>query len=421
MGSVAAGLGAIGNTLGQARELAQQDAEIKRRAQIENAYAKIRDQIMKAPQVAYTYKTPDGKVVNLMRDPVTGRITPEIASGPAEGNKYQQEVAELKSAFPGITESQIESKIGIGPKPSTASDKILIPPGGGLPYGKLKGGKVIVPGMPEWEASDQAELDAATKSAKEAQAGKGTQKVDPIIDAQLGPRPDPSQFPLGKLDPKFKALDKQWGINAENIKNRMAQQRGIGYNLTRPGAYVTPDGQLVTATAGTAIAGGYVPAAPAFNAMTKGQQFVEMKNASGNLRSAIEALKPEDAFTPEQVVQLRLAAGAQDEGVFQSILGNMAAAATNDRQQNYLIWLQQMGERILSLRNVAGMGQGAQDLRAAITATLPNISSGSKQFALKRLDAVDNQINLLQKGIPTMPQKKGAETNAPIRTIDLTK
>jgi hypothetical protein len=95
-----------------------------------------------------------------------------------------------------------------------------------------------------------------------------------------------------------------------------------------------------------------------------------------------------------------MASNVDDHNVFTSIVNNLAASATNERQRDYLMWLQQMGERVLSLRNVGGMGQGAQDLREAIQATLPGITSGSKEFALKKLTGVDNQIRILGRGVP---------------------
>jgi hypothetical protein len=243
-------------------------------------------------------------------------------------------------------------------------------------------------------------------------------KVDPIITAQIGKPPDPTVYPKGEDDPIYKAKAKLWGVEAETIKTRMAsaaaEARGKAYGTYRPGAYITPEGELVSSFAGPAIEKGYVPAPQGFQAMSKQAQFQEMSNASGNLRHAIEALQPGDAFSPDQVAKLNLAARAPDEGVFTAIVSNLASSTTNERQQDYLIWLQQMGERILSLRNVAGMGQGAQDLRAAIQATLPNISSGTKEFALKRLDAVDNQITLLQRGIPKV---SGINTATPSNVI----
>jgi hypothetical protein len=360
----------------------------------------------KAPQVVHTYQGTDGKIHNLVRSPLDGKITDQVAEGPGEMSPEQKKLRDAEQAL-GRPLSPEEKKILVGVESKTVRPaySTLKPDAKGKMWG-------LNSQTGQWEQIPEIP-GSEFKAPEKKQAG-----LDPIITAQIGKPPDASVYPKGEEDPIYRAKAKQWGVEAENIKNRMAQQRGVGYNMSRPAGYVTPDGELVTATAATALANGYVPASPAFNAMSKQAQFSEMKSASTKLRDSIQALQPGDAFTPEQVAKLKLASEAQDEGVFRSIVSNMASGTTNERQQDYLIWLQQMGERILSLRNVAGMGQGAQDLRAAITATLPNISSGTKAFALKRLDAVDNQINLLQKGIPKVSKiTDGSSTPPPGATI----
>src|ERR1700723_1762409 len=356
-----------------------------------------------APQVVHSYRGQDGKVRNIVRDPLSGKLTEQVAEGAGtELSPEQQKMADAEKALGRpLSPQEKEILLGVAAKPTANKAK----------YVDLKqdtNGK--------WFG-----LNTETQKMEEVPAAEGfkpkvttaASKVNPIITAQIGKPPDPSAYPKGEDDPIYKAKAKQWGVQAEAVTNRMAQQRGVGYNMSRPSGYVTPDGELVTATAGEAMAKGYVPSAPAFNAMSKQAQFQEMNNASGKLRGAINALEPGDAFSADQVAKLKLASESQDAGVFSSVVGNMASSTLNEHQQDYLIWLQQMGERILSLRNVAGMGQGAQDLRAAIRATLPNISSGSKQFALKRLDAVDNQINLLQKGIPKVSGITGNQNQPP--------
>jgi hypothetical protein len=266
-----------------------------------------------------------------------------------------------------------------------------------------------------------AYLKIADEAHKKIQGTK-TGTVDPIIIAQIGKPPDPASFPKGDQDPAYQAKAKQWGVRAETVKERMAnssaEARGKAYGEYRPGAFITPEGETVSDFYGDAISKGYTPFAPGFQAMSRNVQIGEMQSASGKLRSAINALEPEDAFTPEAVLQLKRASATDDPKVFSAMIDNALAASLNDRQQDYLVWLQQMGERVLSLRNVAGMGAGAQDLRAAIQSTLPGLTSGTKQLALKRLDAVDNQVNILGRGIPkTNINTQSAVTPPPGATI----
>lgn len=367
-----------------------------------------------APQVVHTYRGSDGKMHNLVRNPLDGKITDQAVEGATQMSPDQQKLTDAQQALGrDLTPDEKAILVGVASKPSGAQESIKMV--NGVPVGIERGGKIITPGGPGWTPQDDTTFKQSVEAYHKATAQKSGSKVNPIISAQIGKPPDASVYPGGEDDPVYKAKMKRWGIEAETITNRMAQQRGISYNMSRPGAYVTPEGELVTATASQAMQSGYIPATPAFNAMSKNAQFNEMQGASGKLRDAVGALEPGDAFNAQQVAQLNLAMKAPDEHVFGSVLSNLAASGLNDRQQDYVLWLQQMGERILSLRNVAGMGQGAQDLRAAIQATLPGINSGSKEFALKKLDAVDNQIKLLRGGIPKVSGMNtgGSTANTP--------
>lgn len=274
----------------------------------------------------------------------------------------------------------------------------------------------------------------AKQKTLQAERDKLRPKIDPIISAQLGPRPDSTQFPQGENDPAYQAALKIWGVNAETIKSRMAEAmaeaRGKGYGMWRPGGFYDQEGNLHSGYWGQAIAQGWMPAAQAFQVLPREVQMREMMDASANLRSAITNLQPGDAFTATSVAQMQAAVGTIDTalgkfgtyvpGAFSRIMNNAASASLNPRQTDYLIALGQMGERILSVRNVAGMGIGAQDLREAIQSTLPGITSGSKENALARLTAVDQLLSRLSTGIPrtninippmtTTPQGPGAGT-----------
>jgi hypothetical protein len=72
--------------------------------------------------------------------------------------------------------------------------------------------------------------------------------------------------------------------------------------------------------------------------------------------------------------------------------------------------VRQLNERAMSLRNVAGMGTGAQDLRTAIRAMIPGIRSGDKKMMNKQLDAFDNQVSILKEGIAHPGKTKPASS-----------
>lgn len=262
-------------------------------------------------------------------------------------------------------------------------------------------------GHPEFQGQNVPKgiLDYLTRTttAQIGAASKSTMgKISPIIQAQVGAPPNPKDFPQGENDPQFQLKSKLWGANAEAIQKRLDWNKGAAYRQNTVGPYITPEGTVKAATGAQALAEGLTPFTAGFSTMSRQAQFSEMTSASSKLRTSITQLRPEDAFNATQTALLHLAMRAPDEGTLSTIVTNLGASGLNERQQEYVTWLTQMNERLLSLRNIAGMGQGAQDLRNAIQATLPNIASGQKSFALKKLDAVDQQIAMLYRGVPRM-------------------
>jgi hypothetical protein len=250
-----------------------------------------------------------------------------------------------------------------------------------LQSGDEEGAKKALDSMNQWN-----------KIAKPAGSPYG--KVDPIISAYLGPMPDPTTDPAGA---------RSWAADAEKIKTRMAvAPRVAGYAALNMGrivqGYDPATDNYTFATAGQAIHDGLLPAGLAFKNMPKVAQFGEMQTASGNLRQSIINLDRD--FTPEQRMKLQMATASPSEGILANqIHAFLGSEQLTPSQQDYVIWLKQMNERLLSLRNVAGMGQGAEDMRRAIQATLPNVTSANKAYALKQLDATDQQIESLYQGV----------------------
>ena len=249
-------------------------------------------------------------------------------------------------------------------------------------------------------------LQAYSNANKAIQAVTG--RIDPVILGYLGPAPDPTKDPVAA---------KQWAIQAEAIKTRMAvAPRVAGYMALNAGRYSdfydpeTDTYARLTNAQGSAQ--GMMPANLAFKNMPKVAQFNEMQTASQSLRGAIQNLDVD--FTAAQRAKLQMALNAPSTSIMNNELQSFfGTQQLTDAQQNYVIWLKQMNERLLSLRNVAGMGQGAQDLREAIQATLPNVKSADKSYAMKQMDAVDQQIRSLYQGVggkKQLPAAQGSNT-----------
>lgn len=262
------------------------------------------------------------------------------------------------------------------------------------------------------DTNAQARTDTATINADAKAKPSPYGKVNPIVAAQVGPPPDPATDPAGA---------KLWGVQAEAIQDRMASAsgaaRGIAYNKSRIDTYVDPQTQeLTTTTAGDAVNRGLIKTAPGFQAMSKDAQFQEIQQASGKFRSAINGLDKD--FSPTQIAQLTLASKAPSEGVLANVTNSLLGdKSLTPAQQDYIIWQNQMMERVLSIRNIAGMGQGSESMRAAIQGTIPSAKAGGKDYALKKLDAVDNQIGTLYHGIPKMPGA-GVSPSQPIFAVN---
>jgi hypothetical protein len=58
---------------------------------------------------------------------------------------------------------------------------------------------------------------------------------------------------------------------------------------------------------------------------------------------------------------------------------------------------------------VAGFGQGSEQLRGAIKSTLASFTS-SPEYALKQIEAYDQQRERIHRGIPNVSVRKGAGT-----------
>jgi hypothetical protein len=259
------------------------------------------------------------------------------------------------------------------------------------------------------------------------QQAEKLQGVPSEIVSQVGHPPVPAQFAKGKSDPDFLAADKAWGNQVEQIKAREAgagaNARGQAYGEFKPVQVIDPaTGELRWQYARDAISSGAAPAAGGTKAMSQQQQFKEMSFASSKARDAINNLDKD--FTAPQIAKLTLAFSHSDPTVVSNEINTiLGTQQLTPKQEDFVVWLQQLNERALSLRNVAGMGQGAQDLRSAIQATLPSVRSGGKSMALKQLDAFDNQVSLLQQGIPKVrgagsgsTSGNGASLVGPIQT-----
>lgn len=78
--------------------------------------------------------------------------------------------------------------------------------------------------------------------------------------------------------------------------------------------------------------------------------------------------------------------------------GEFGKNLTQDQQQ-YLVDVQALTENAMAMRAVLGAGQGSEDLRNAIKATIPSPTTFSKDYANKQLVKFDQILNRLESGV----------------------
>jgi hypothetical protein len=282
---------------------------------------------------------------------------------------------------------------GPAPKPLVAN---------GMVYGIARNGQILTPSSPDWTKEDQNVLDGARDAAKEKQQ----LRINPIIADQLGEPPNPKDYPKGRSDPKYAAALKEYGSEGEKIQERMSAASGYSrakaFNDFKVVEVTDTDANGDPVTHYTygkdAISRGLSSAAQGGKNLSRIKQIEDIEFASGKFKETIKNVdKP---FNVEQIAILTKALQAPDETIANAELQALANQNLTDSQFQLTLWIKQINERALSMRNIAGMGQGAQDTRNAIRGTLPYIGIGDKKRMLEAIAPFDNQIKILKSGIP---------------------
>lgn len=295
-----------------------------------------------------------------------------------------------------------------GQTKTSAAPKVAM--NGGVPYAVIRGGKALTPDSPDWTKEDQTLYDGAIKGSEQKQQ----LRMDPIVADQIGAPPNPENYQLGASDPAYGRALKKYGQDAEAIKTRMMTAGRIAgakanndYKIVEVTDY-DANGDPVThfTTGAAALAGGLSSATQGAKNLSRSKQIEDIKVSSEKLRDAVSNIdKP---FSPKQIAVMQEALKAGDESVASAEFQALANEQLTDKQFQAALWIKHLNERAMSLRNIAGMGQGAQDTRDAIRSLLPNMGTGSPERMKTMLDAFDNQVNILGSGVP----KAGGQVKA---------
>lgn len=197
-------------------------------------------------------------------------------------------------------------------------------------------------------------------------------------------------------------ISKAW----EDRQVRIMGARGAAFVGARPYATVdTETGQPIWVS-GTDLthdrSGRYAPVAPAEKAMTKTALIEDIRGSIQNTRQAVSGLKND--FPEEARLQLYKAVNSTDpSGAINNLIGGEFGKSLKPDQQDYLIQVQQLAEQAMAMRSVLGAGQGSDDVRKAIGATIPSTGAFSKDYAQKQLNAFEMVLNRVNRGVLKVP------------------
>lgn len=189
--------------------------------------------------------------------------------------------------------------------------------------------------------------------------------------------------------------------------------RAVAFSMNKPLSVIDENGVARYERAGDAIASQAAPSGIGAQSMSKQAQFNDVHAGLGIMRSAINGL-PEGRLSAESIAALTMATRETDPDVAHQIMDTyLGTHQLTEPEKNFVVAMQQINERALSLRNIAGMGSGSDQLRAAIRATLPSAKSGDTAMMRKQLDATTNLVDNLQTGLVKTNTPTGRGTGAP--------
>jgi hypothetical protein len=234
----------------------------------------------------------------------------------------------------------------------------------GKPIGMYRNGKTLTPESPEWTGQDAATYKAALGAYAEAEAHKD-KRVE--MSAKARERAYQNSRVVSVYDPESNSI----------------QQMSLGQMLQKPLGY-------------------YSQANSAMQVKNRQALFSEILDySSGQLKTAIAALGDND-FSAENRAKLAVALRAENpRSAVEEFIQSTAANTLSEPQQEYVMTLVSLDESALSLRSLAGLGSGSDQLRSAIVKMLPGAGTPSKKYAERQLDLFMGEVNTIkQKSLP---------------------
>jgi hypothetical protein len=194
--------------------------------------------------------------------------------------------------------------------------------------------------------------------------------------------------------------------DARKFQTQLAGLRAASYNASRPiSSLDTANGNapaMVPFSDYQKYPGRYLPASEADKAIPRENLMQDIAGTSQLTRQAIMNLQEDFPEDMKAKVAAAMYAERPDQYIAQLFASGALASLTPDQRQ-FMISAQQLAENAMAMRSILGAGQGAEDVRNAIRATLPSLLSPDRAYALAQLDAFDKTIARLHRGVPRVP------------------
>ena len=148
----------------------------------------------------------------------------------------------------------------------------------------------------------------------------------------------------------------------------------------------------------------FIPAAAGAKALSQQNLITDIKGNIEDTKQSASRIK--GSFSKGFVSQMSLASNSNHP---EAVIGNLIKSTAMDSmtvpERDYLIDLNMLIENGMAMRSVLGAGQGSDDLRNAIKATLPNAKTPNAEYAVTQLDKFKKTLDRLERGIPSIKLK----------------
>lgn len=335
-----------------------------------------------APQYVGSYVSPTGQRFNTTRDTLTGALK-DVAGGQEAGKGVFKPLLTENGDYVLYNDVTAEERVFKDEKgnpikgfPKGRNGPLII---NGKPGGIIRGGQPVTPDSPDWTPADAVQLANYLKTYQSSEEDKNKRielAAKSRVEAYMNTRV------YGQFD-----------------------------SLTNSLVSVTPR-QIVDHP------GRYAPPGPAVTLNNRIAVFNELDTTTKFAKDAISRLSDKD-FDPAARLQLAYALRTDDprEALHAFLRSDVAATLTDD-QINYVTALASLSESAMSLRTIAGIGQGSDKVRDAIGNMLPAAGTPSKAYALRQMRLFEAEVDALRTSVKINigePGQGGGQTVSPTK------